>query len=77
MRSGEKLPVVVLGGLVVAWLTSHPRLVDPNPAEDDGFIKAIKIQSSTSFGGEAKPSVLCRKIYGLLKNPTEYERDTS
>jgi hypothetical protein len=27
-----------------------------NPAEDDGFLRVIKIYSITSFGGEVKPS---------------------
>jgi hypothetical protein len=26
-----------------------------NPAENDGFLRAVKIHSTTSFGGEVKP----------------------
>jgi hypothetical protein len=29
-----------------------------NPAEDDGFSRAIKIHSTAFFGGEVKPSTL-------------------
>jgi hypothetical protein len=36
--------------------------------EDDGFLMAIKISSTTSFGGEVKLSFSC-KIYGMLKIP--------
>jgi hypothetical protein len=36
-----------------------------NPAEDDGFLRVIKIHSTTSFRREIKPSAL------LLKNPVE------
>jgi hypothetical protein len=28
-----------------------------NPAKEDGFLRVIKIRSTTSFGGEVKPSV--------------------
>jgi hypothetical protein len=40
-----------------------------NPAEVDGFSRAINIRSTTSFGGEVKPSAPCRKILGPEKNP--------
>jgi hypothetical protein len=32
------------------------------PTEVDGFLRVIKIQSTTSFGGEVKPSVPCRRF---------------
>jgi hypothetical protein len=51
-----------------------PRFVGSNLAEDDGFLRAIKIRSATSFGGEVKPSVPCRKMYGMLKNPTSMKK---
>jgi hypothetical protein len=51
---------VALGGLVVACLPLHPRLAGSNLAEDDGFLRVIKIRSTTSFGGEVKSSVPCR-----------------
>jgi hypothetical protein len=35
--------------------------VDSNPAEDAGFLRAIKIRI-TYFGGEVKPLTPCRKI---------------
>jgi hypothetical protein len=56
-----------------------PRFRDSNPAEDDGFLRAITIRSITSLGGEVKPSVPCRKILRHVKEPYRYGmiRDTS
>jgi hypothetical protein len=34
----------------------NPGFADSNPAEDDGFLKEIKIVSTIFFGGEVKPS---------------------
>jgi hypothetical protein len=33
------------------------RSAGSNPAQDDGFLRAIKIRSTTSFGEEVKPAV--------------------
>jgi hypothetical protein len=41
---------VDLGGLVVSVLATGPI-----PTEVDGFLRVIKIRSTTSFGGEVKP----------------------
>jgi hypothetical protein len=41
------------------------------PAESDGFLRAIQIRSTTSFGGEVKPfSTNVVRFYGMLKIPT-------
>jgi hypothetical protein len=37
--------------------------VGSNPAEDDGLIRAIKISTTTSFGGEVKSFVPCRRFF--------------
>jgi hypothetical protein len=55
-------------------LTLDSRFAVSNPAEDDGFLRAIKIRSSTSSGAEVKPLASCRKVYGMLKIPEEYDR---
>jgi hypothetical protein len=47
------------------------------PAEDDGFLRAIRIRSTTSFGGKVKPSPHDVRFHGMLKIPVEYERNTS
>jgi hypothetical protein len=41
-----------------------------NPAEDDEFLSATKIRTTSSFGGEVKLSIPCRKILGMLNNLT-------
>jgi hypothetical protein len=47
----------------------HPRSAGSNPAEDDGFLMAIKIHSTTFFKGDVKPMVPCHKILWHIKNP--------
>jgi hypothetical protein len=48
--------------------------VGSNLAKDNGFLKAIKICSMTSFKGEVKPSTHVVRFYGMLKTPAEYDR---
>jgi hypothetical protein len=50
--------------------------VGSHPANSDGFLKAIKVHTATSFGGEVKLSVPCRKILRNVKDPLRYDRDT-
>jgi hypothetical protein len=57
-----RMTLIALGGLVVACLPVDLRFAGSNPAEDDGFLRVIKIRSATSFGGEIKPSVPCRRF---------------
>ena len=47
------------------WLACSPldpRFAGSIPAEVDGFLRVIKIRSTTSFGGEVKPPVPCRRF---------------
>jgi hypothetical protein len=44
------------------FLRADPKFAGLNPAEDDGLLRAIKILSTTPFGGEVKPSVSCHKF---------------
>jgi hypothetical protein len=53
---------------VVACLPLDPRFAGSNPAEDDGFLRVIKIRSTPSFGGEGKSSVPCRRFTACKKN---------
>jgi hypothetical protein len=46
----------------------------PNLAEDKGLLRAIKIRSTTSFGGEVKPAVECRKVLQHVKDPCSKEQ---
>jgi hypothetical protein len=53
----------------------EPRFAGSNPAEDDEYLRAIKIRSVTSFGVEVKPLTHVARFYGMLKKPVGYERD--
>jgi hypothetical protein len=51
------------------FVIREPRSAGSYPVEDDGFLRAIKIRSTTSVGGEVKPSAACRKISRYVKEP--------
>jgi hypothetical protein len=72
ISTGQEI-IVALGGLVVACLPLDPRFAGSNPADDDGFLRVIKIHSATSFGGEVKPSVPCHHLQHV-KEPYEHEK---
>jgi len=44
--------VVALGGIVVACLPLGPSFAGSNPVDYDGFLIAINIRFTASFGGE-------------------------
>jgi hypothetical protein len=45
------------------------RFAGSNLAEDDGFLRAIKLPSTPSFRGEIKPLAQCHKILHHVKEP--------
>jgi hypothetical protein len=47
---------------VVSVLATGPKVAGSIPAEVDGSLRVIKIHSTTSFRGEVKPSVPCRRF---------------
>jgi hypothetical protein len=51
-----------LGGVVVSVPATGPKGRGFEPGQGDGFLRAIKICSTSSFGWEVKPEVPCRKI---------------
>jgi hypothetical protein len=51
-----------LGGVVVSVLTIGLEGRRFELAKDDGFLRAITIRSTPSFGWEVKPEISCRKI---------------
>jgi hypothetical protein len=51
-------------------LPLDPRSADSVLAEDDGFLRAIRVRSTTCFGGEVKVWSLVVSFYFMLKNPT-------
>jgi hypothetical protein len=50
------------GGLGVACWPLVPKVAGSNSAEAVGFLRAKKILSTPSFGGEVKPSIRCRRF---------------
>jgi hypothetical protein len=53
---------------VVSVLATGPYVADSNPAKVMGFLRAIQIGSTPSFGWEVKPGVPCRKISRHVKD---------
>jgi hypothetical protein len=60
--------VTRLGGVVVSVLATRPKYREFEPGKGDGFLRAIKIRSTPSFGWEVKPEVPCRKILRHVKD---------
>jgi hypothetical protein len=54
-----------------------PKFAGSNPTKDNGFLRVMKVHSTTSFRGDVKLSVPCHKILQHVKVPYEYKRDTS
>jgi hypothetical protein len=63
-----------LGGVVVSVLATGPNGRGFEPSQGDGFLKALKIRSTPSFGREVKPEVPCRKILRHEKRSLEVPR---
>jgi hypothetical protein len=64
-----------LGGVVVSVLAAGPKGYRFKPGQGDGFLRAIKIRSTPSFGSEVKPEVTCRKILRHVKELLKSHRD--
>jgi hypothetical protein len=60
MMSGKH--VKVPHSVVVIVLVARPKVPGLKPGQDDGFLRAIKIRSTFSFGGEVKPETPCCNI---------------
>jgi hypothetical protein len=61
---------------MVIMIAIAPKVRGFKPAESDGFLRAIKIRSTTSFGEEVRRSTPCRKILRQGKNLLRHDRDT-
>jgi hypothetical protein len=57
-------------------LDTGPKVAGSNLVKYGGFLRVIKICSTTSFGGEVKPSAHVR-FYGMLKIHTNTKGDSS
>jgi hypothetical protein len=60
---------------VVSGLDIGPIVRGFKPGQGRPNLIAIKIRSTTSFGGEVKPSAPCRKILRQVKERYGYKRD--
>jgi hypothetical protein len=56
---------------VLNVLPIGPTVRGLKPIEDERIFKTIKIRSTNSFRGEAKPSVPCRQIIRYVEKPIE------
>jgi hypothetical protein len=63
-----------LGGVVVSVLASGPKGHGFITGQGDGFLRAIKIRSVTSFGWEVKPEDTFLMILRYVKDPLRYFR---
>jgi hypothetical protein len=59
---------------VVSVLATGPKGRGFKPGQGDGYLRAIKIRSTPSFGWEVKREVLCHKILRHVKDPLTYQR---
>jgi hypothetical protein len=57
---------------VVSVLATGPKGRGFKPRRGDGFLRAIKVRSTPSFGWEVKPEVPCRKFFDV--SDTEYAK---
>jgi hypothetical protein len=55
-------------------LAIEPKAHGFKPVRDDGFLKAIKFCSASSFRGELKPLAACRKMLLYVKEAHKYEK---
>jgi hypothetical protein len=59
---------------MVSMLATGPKDRGFKLGRGNGFLRAIKIRSTPSFGWEVKPEVPCRKILQHVKDPLMYFR---
>jgi hypothetical protein len=64
----------LLGAVVISVLATGPKGRGFKPGRGDGFLRAIKIRSTPSFGWEVELEVPCRKILWHIKGPLRYFR---
>jgi hypothetical protein len=63
-----------LSGVVVSVLATERKGCTLKPSQGNGFLRAIKIHSTPSFGWEVKLQVPYRKILRCVKDPLRYFR---
>jgi hypothetical protein len=60
---------------VVSVLATGPKGSGFEPEQGYGFLRAVKIRSTPSFGWEVKPEVPCCKILRHVKDLLKYHGD--
>jgi hypothetical protein len=65
---------IVLSGVMLIMPATEPKVHWLKSSSQKRILRAIKIRSTTSFGGEVKPSARCRKILRHVKEPKRYEK---
>jgi hypothetical protein len=58
-----------LGGVKFSVLAIGTKVRGFKPGRGHGFLRAVKIRSTASFGGVAKPWALCFNILRHVKTP--------
>jgi hypothetical protein len=53
---------------MVSVLTTGPKVCGFEPGQGHGFLRAMKVRSTPSFGWEVKPEAPCRNILLHVKN---------
>jgi hypothetical protein len=64
-----------LCGVLVSVLATGPKGIGFEPGQRDGFLRAIKIRITPSFGWKVKPQVPCRKILCHVKDLLKSQGD--
>jgi hypothetical protein len=62
---------------MVSVLAVGPKVLGFKLGRGYGYLRAMKIRSTTYFGGQVKPLFPCRKILLHVKELYECERDIS
>jgi hypothetical protein len=57
-----------LDGVVISVLATGPKGRGFKPDRGDVFLRATKIRSTPSFGGESKPSAPCSQVLRQVKD---------
>jgi hypothetical protein len=66
-----------LGGVMVSVLVIGPKVRGFKFGQGYGFLRAIKIRRTRSFGREIALETACHKILRHVKDLYDYERDIS
>jgi hypothetical protein len=59
---------------MISVLAIGPSVRGFRPGRGGGFLRAIKIRSTPSFGGEVKPEAPCHNIFRHVKITCRYEQ---